>query len=48
MTTNAPDDGLSVFISMRPRLYGIAYRTLGSAVEAEDGRAGRVDALADN
>jgi RNA polymerase sigma-70 factor (TIGR02957 family) len=36
MTTNAPDDGLSVFISMRPRLYGIAYRMLGSAVEAED------------
>lgn len=36
MATNAPDDGLSVFISMRPRLYGIAYRMLGSAVEAED------------
>lgn len=36
MATNAPDDGLSVFISMRPRLYGIAYRMLGSAVDAED------------
>ena len=33
---NAPDDGLSVFISMRPRLFGIAYRMLGSAAEAED------------
>ena len=33
---NAPDDGLSVFISMRRRLFGIAYRMLGSAAEAED------------
>jgi RNA polymerase sigma-70 factor (ECF subfamily) len=29
-------DGLSVFLSVRPRLFGIAYRMLGSAVEAED------------
>lgn len=37
MTTGAPDDdGLSAFISVRPRLFGIAYRMLGSAVEAED------------
>ena len=36
METNAPDDGLSDFISVRPRLFGIAYRMLGSAVEAED------------
>jgi len=30
------DDGLSVFETVRPRLFGIAYRMLGSAVEAED------------
>ena len=30
------DDGLSAFLSMRPRLFGIAYRMLGSAAEAED------------
>jgi len=30
------DDGLSVFASVRPRLFGIAYRMLGSAAEAED------------
>lgn len=36
METNAPDDGLSVFVSLSPRLFGIAYRMLGSAVEAED------------
>lgn len=30
------DDGLSDFVSARPRLFGIAYRMLGSAVEAED------------
>ena len=30
------DDGLSEFISIRPRLFGIAYRMLGSADEAED------------
>jgi RNA polymerase sigma factor (sigma-70 family) len=30
------DDGLSAFAPVRPRLYGIAYRMLGSAAEAED------------
>src|SRR5262250_441203 len=30
------DDGLSAFISVRSRLFGIAYRMLGSAAEAED------------
>jgi RNA polymerase sigma-70 factor (ECF subfamily) len=30
------DDRLSVFVSVRPRLFGIAYRMLGSAAEAED------------
>src|SRR6202048_2644939 len=30
------DDGLLVFVSVRPRLFGIAYRMLGSAAEAED------------
>jgi RNA polymerase sigma-70 factor (ECF subfamily) len=30
------DDGLSAFLSMRARLFGIAYRMLGSAAEAED------------
>ena len=30
------DDGLSAFLKMRPRLFGIAYRMLGSATEAED------------
>lgn len=32
----AIDDGVSVFESVRPRLFGIAYRMLGSAAEAED------------
>jgi len=32
----ANDDGLSAFESARPRLFGIAYRMLGSASEAED------------
>ena len=36
MESNAPDDGLSEFVSVRPRLFGIAYRMLGSTVEAED------------
>ena len=36
MENKASDDGLSVFISTRARLFGIAYRMLGSAVEAED------------
>lgn len=30
------DAGLSAFLSARPRLFGIAYRMLGSAAEAED------------
>lgn len=30
------DDGLSAFASVRPRLFGIAYRMLGCAAEAED------------
>ena len=30
------DDGLSAFISVRPRLFGIAYRIVRSAAEAED------------
>ena len=32
----ANDDGVAVFESVRPRLFGIAYRMLGSAAEAED------------
>src|SRR5262245_65830557 len=32
----ACDDGLSAFLRMRPRLFGIAYRMLGSAADAED------------
>jgi RNA polymerase sigma-70 factor (ECF subfamily) len=36
MQTVATDDGVSVFESVRPRLFGIAYRMLGSAAEAED------------
>jgi RNA polymerase sigma factor (sigma-70 family) len=31
-----PEDGLSAFLRARPRLFGIAYRMLGSAAEAED------------
>ena len=34
--TIANDDGLSAFETVRPRLFGIAYRMLGSAAEAED------------
>ena len=30
------DDGLSAFMSVRPRLFGIAYRMLRTAAEAED------------
>jgi RNA polymerase sigma-70 factor, ECF subfamily len=30
------EDGLSTFLSLRPRLFGIACRILGSAAEAED------------
>ncbi|HMK23483.1 MAG TPA: RNA polymerase sigma-70 factor [Terriglobales bacterium] len=33
---SAHDDGLSAFAPVRPRLFGIAYRMLGSATEAED------------
>lgn len=32
----ASDDGLSTFLSLRPRLLGIAYRMLGSTAAAED------------
>ena len=31
-----PDESLSTFLRARPRLFGIAYRMLGSAAEAED------------
>src|SRR5882672_7369596 len=34
--TSSYDNGLSAFMSVRPRLFGIAYRMLGSAAEAED------------
>jgi RNA polymerase sigma-70 factor, ECF subfamily len=34
--TNSHDDGLSTFMRVRPRLFGIAWRMLGSAAEAED------------
>ena len=34
--TSTGDDGLSAFLGMRPRLFGIANRMLGSAAEAED------------
>jgi RNA polymerase sigma-70 factor (ECF subfamily) len=34
--TSTCDDGLSVFLNMRSRLFAIAYRMLGSAAEAED------------
>jgi RNA polymerase sigma-70 factor (ECF subfamily) len=34
--TTCPDDGLSTFLAVRPRLFGIAYRMLGNAAEAED------------
>jgi RNA polymerase sigma factor (sigma-70 family) len=30
------EDGLSAFMAVRPRLFGIAHRMLGSAAEAED------------
>jgi RNA polymerase sigma-70 factor (TIGR02957 family) len=32
----AQDDSLAEFLKVRPRLFGIAYRMLGSAAEAED------------
>jgi len=34
--TSCLDDGLSAFLRTRPRLFGIAYRMLGRAAEAED------------
>jgi RNA polymerase sigma factor (sigma-70 family) len=34
--TGTSHDGLSAFLSVRRRLFGIAYRKLGSAAEAED------------
>ena len=34
--TGGHEDGLLAFAPMRPRLFGIAYRMLGSAAEAED------------
>ena len=34
--TSPHDDGLSAFVSVRPRLFGIAYRMLGNAAEADD------------
>ena len=34
--TGEHEEGLSSFFSVRPRLFGIAYRMLGSAAEAED------------
>lgn len=36
MEPKAQDDSLAEFIKARPRLFGIAYRMLGSAAEAED------------
>ena len=35
-TATVHDDDLSAFIKVRPRLFGVAYRMLGSAAEAED------------
>ena len=32
----SPDDGVSAFLSVRPRLFGIAYRMLRSTAEAEE------------
>lgn len=34
--TTSPYDGLSTFVSVRPRLFGLLYRMLRSAAEAED------------
>lgn len=36
MTTGRDDDALATFQGLRPRLFGIAYRMLGSVQEAED------------
>jgi len=35
-STASYDDGVAAFLRVRPRLFGIAYRMLGSAAEAED------------
>ncbi|MFL6417358.1 MAG: RNA polymerase subunit sigma-24, partial [Bryobacteraceae bacterium] len=35
MEPEAQDDSLTEFLKARPRLFGIAYRMLGSAAEAE-------------
>ncbi|MFJ8630348.1 sigma-70 family RNA polymerase sigma factor [Streptomyces sp. NPDC093568] len=35
-TEDTLDHAVSVFVELRPRLFGIAYRVLGSAAEAED------------
>ena len=42
LATGEYDDGLSAFTPVRPRLFGIAYRMLGSAAEAEDIVTGRI------
>jgi RNA polymerase sigma-70 factor (ECF subfamily) len=36
ISTGDDSTGLAAFLSMRPRLFGIAYRMLGSIAEAED------------
>lgn len=36
MEPQPPDHGLAAFSKVRPRLFGIAYRMLGSAAEADD------------
>lgn len=36
MEANEPNDALSAFAGVRPRLFRIAYRVLGNAAEAED------------
>lgn len=36
MDETAQNDGLQTFFAVRPRLFGIAYRMLGSSAEAED------------
>ncbi|EWM11932.1 sigma factor, partial [Kutzneria sp. 744] len=36
METTTLDDAAEVFATVRPRLFGIAYRMLGTAVDAED------------
>ena len=35
-STASYDDGVAAFLRVRPRLFGIAYRMLGSTAEAED------------